>query len=80
MPYVTQETRTRLDAGGEPETPGEVNYVLTRIVTSYVARKGLSYATINDLLGALTGAREEFYRRVAAPYEDDAIARNGDVY
>ncbi|WP_439397023.1 DUF6899 family protein [Bradyrhizobium sp. PMVTL-01] len=35
---------------------------------------------MNDVLGALDGAKAEFYRRVAAPYEDAKIADSGDVY
>ena len=41
---------------------------------------GNSYATINDIIGALEGAKMEFYRRVVAPYEDEKIKENGDVY
>jgi hypothetical protein len=39
-----------------------------------------SYQSINDVLGALEGAKLEFYRRIAAPYEDTKIQENGDVY
>jgi hypothetical protein len=46
----------------------------------YVSDHDLSYRTINDVLGALEGAKLEFYRRVAAPYEDQKIQENGDVY
>lgn len=42
--------------------------------------KGLSYATINEALGALSGAQLEFYRRVAAPYETQKAIDNGEVY
>lgn len=57
-----------------------MNYLLTRVILNYQDLKGLSYQTINDIMGALTACREEYYRRVAAPYEDSAITRNGDVY
>lgn len=33
-----------------------------------------------DALGALECCKLEFYRRVAAPYEDSKIISNGDVY
>ncbi len=33
-----------------------------------------------EVLGALECAKMEFYRRVAAPYEREAMAKNGDVY
>jgi hypothetical protein len=47
---------------------------------AYQAEHGLSYQTINDILGALVGAREEYYRRVVAPYEDLKVKANGDVF
>ena len=33
-----------------------------------------------QVVGAVRCAQMEFYRRVAAPYEDAAIKKNGDVY
>lgn len=35
---------------------------------------------MGDLLGAIEAAKLEFYRRVAAPYEDKKCMENGDVY
>ena len=40
----------------------------------------LTYQTMNDIIGALEGAKLEFYRRVVVPYENDKIEQNGDVY
>ena len=81
MPYVKLERRVDLDyAKDYPQVAGELNYVITSACTGYLARKGLSYTTINDIIGALEGAKLEFYRRVAAPYEDNKIKENGDVY
>lgn len=78
MPYIPQDARE--DAAVEPVTPGELNYAVTRLVAEYVEQQGLNYAVINDVVGALEGAKLEFYRRVAAPYEDRKIEQNGDVY
>ena len=61
-------------------TPGELNFVFTAVIREYLRFHGLSYQTINDILGALEGAKAEFYRRVAVPYEGDKIVANGDVY
>jgi len=33
-----------------------------------------------DVLGALEGAKQEFYRRKVVQYEENKIAENGDVY
>lgn len=79
MPYITQERREAL-VNTLPETAGELNFRLTLLVAEYIERKGLNYQHINDVVGALEGAKQEFYRRVAAPYEDMKIKQNGDVY
>lgn len=81
MPYVDGEAREHLKQGGEPRNAGELNYAITRIVDEYlVARGGLRYASLNEVVGALECAKLELYRRVAAPYEDEKVARSGDVY
>lgn len=80
MPYIEEERRAALKAGATPQTPGELNFVMTEWVAIYCLAHGLSYQTINDVLGAFDGASKEFYRRVAVPYEDQKIAANGDVY
>lgn len=80
MPYVAQEARERLALSISPLNAGELNYILTCVVNEYLFRKGKTYQNINDILGALEGTKLEFYRRVAAPYEDTKIEANGDVY
>ncbi|HEX2888072.1 DUF6899 family protein [Vineibacter terrae] len=80
MPYVNREARDRLDAGGSPKTPGELNYKITRLVDEYLSRQELSYARLNEVVGVLECAKLELYRRVTAPYEDIKIAEDGDVY
>lgn len=81
MPYVTEHTRTNLQLGFvHPHTAGELNYKLTLQLLNYIEYNNLSYQTINDVIGALEGAKLEFYRRVAVPYENRKIKENGDVY
>lgn len=80
MPYIKTQARLDLQSGRNAETAGELNYAITRVATQYVFDKGLSYQVINDIIGALEGAKAEFYRRVAAPYEDTKIKENGDCY
>ena len=87
MPYIRQDfkqflnTKSVAEVGDLCTTPGELNFVITSIVRDYFNRtdKG-NYQAINDIVGALEGAKIEFYRRVAAPYEDKKIQENGDVY
>jgi len=80
MPYINQERRDAIKSFNDPRTAGELNYVLTGICRDYWHKLGPNYATINDIIGALEGAKLEFYRRVAVPYEEQKIKDNGDVY
>ena len=65
---------------GNIDSAGEMNYVITMLVRTYIERHGLCYQTLNDVVGALEGCKFELYRRVLAPYEDLKIKENGDVY
>lgn len=78
MPYIDSFERTRAEQ--EPRTPGELNYAFTRLIVGYLERKGMNYTQLNDVLGALEGAKLEFYRRLVVPYEDGKLASNGDAY
>ena len=79
MPYITHLDKAALEEN-PAETPGELNYLVTELIKQYVRTKGLNYQTCNDVMGALEGAKAEFYRRVVGPYEDQKIEENGDVY
>jgi hypothetical protein len=78
MPYIKAKDRTR--STHSPETAGELNFQITQGIQDFVHRNGLTYQTINDVVGALEGAKAEFQRRVVAPYEDLKMETNGDVY
>jgi len=59
---------------------GELNYCITMLCLDYLADKKLSYALLNEVMGVLSCARAEFYRRVVVPYEQAKCDENGDVY
>lgn len=59
---------------------GELNYAITEIMIDYLNRKGVSYTNMNEVVGVLECAKLELYRRMTAPYEDQKIIENGDVY
>ena len=81
MPYIDQDARRRLEVGGQPETAGELNYAITRLVDEYLqSRGGLRYSHLNEVIGVLECAKLELYRRLAVPYEDQKLAENGDAY
>lgn len=80
MPYLTPFNRQRLAEGGPALTGGDLNYLFSQIIRSYIQENGLSYATLNEVTGALECCKMELYRRVVGPYEDTKIKENGDVY
>jgi hypothetical protein len=58
------------------EVDGELNYVVTRMLKEVYP---LRYFHINKAIGVLECIKLEYYRRVAAPYEDKKIQESGDV-
>lgn len=79
MPYIEWVARTRIEQGSWPRTAGELNWFITKAIWAYF-QDTPKYQGINDVIGALEGAKLEFYRRVVVPYEDKKIIENGDVY
>jgi hypothetical protein len=75
------------DGDNRDTLPGLLNYCITRVIKdSYkilAARKTgsgmMSYCDHNAAIGLLECAKQEFYRRQTAPYEDQKIKENGDV-
>jgi len=79
MPYIDKQKRKNVIVYGALNA-GELNYEITMVITQYMLKKGLKYQVINDIIGALEGAKLEFYRRAVIPYEDMKKDLNGDVY
>ncbi len=82
MPYIDPKGRPEFEKHIEalqPNSAGELNYVLSRICAGYLTRKGKRYANLNEIMGVLSCVAHEFYRRVAAPYEDGKIKESGDI-
>jgi len=63
-----------------PENPGELNFVLTKIILRYIDCHEPSYSTFNAVMGVLSCIGHELYRRMIAPYEDKKKDENGDVF
>jgi hypothetical protein len=87
MPYIKMEDRPKYEKSLSDlinllkEQPvdsmdGELNYIITRILKEAYP---LRYFNINRAMGVLECCKLEYYRRVAAPYEDTKIEQNGDV-
>ena len=89
MPYIKQEQRVAFDRSIDSlafelrslkadKAPGALNYCITTLVTKVLDKP--TYFGVAIITGVLENVKQEFYRRVAAPYEDTKIAENGDVY
>ena len=87
MPYIKAENRKKYEKVLEsllkilktlpPEKiDGELNYVVTKILKEIYP---LRYFHINKAVGLLECIKLEYYRRVAAPYENSKIKESGDV-
>jgi len=87
LPYIKADNRNKYEKILEElvkilktlppeEIDGELNYVVTKILKEIYP---LRYFHINKAIGVLECAKLEYYRRVAAPYEDTKIQESGDV-
>lgn len=83
MPYIEDRDyiRDRLIKGdATPTTDGELNFLLTTICHTHIQNMGgMCYDNINAVIGVLECAKLEFYRMLAAPYEDEKKATNGNI-
>lgn len=91
MPYIKEEKREELDPCIDnlircldPEKDliidnilGNINYTFSRILGGLMGTP--SYDKIAMITGVLENIKQEFYRRVAEPYEDKKILENGDI-
>jgi ribosomal protein S3AE len=87
LPYIKSGNRNKyntilkelietLKALPPEEVDGELNYIVTKILKEIYP---LRYFHINKAIGVLECVKLEYYRRVAAPYEDSKIQESGDV-
>jgi hypothetical protein len=60
---------------------GLLNYACSSLAVEVLhARFGrLRYGVIATVTGVFNNIADEFYRRVAVPYEDQQVSRNGDL-
>ena len=78
MPYIAEHFRNQVDAGKKPENAGELTYKLYKECVGYVGMNS-RFQDYGEVILALECAKQEFYRRYVAPYEDEKIDQNGDV-
>ncbi|MBI2450621.1 MAG: hypothetical protein HYV47_03775 [Candidatus Nealsonbacteria bacterium] len=94
MPYIKQEVRKELDSGiksladkindlakkegDEAAFAGLLNYTCTKLTLKTIPAR--RYKWIAMVCGVFSNIIHEFYRRYAAPYEEEKIKESGDVY
>lgn len=91
MPYIKRDLREDIDSSlyeisalikslPERDRDGALNYVISTLVADAMKPPtGWRYHFIARAYAVFMAAGAEFYRRVAAPYEDRAISVNGDI-
>ena len=94
MPYINEKEREELDdaidnlilairnnfedqSNSLKNCLGRINYCFSRIICGVMG--DVSYPKIAMITGVLENIKQEFYRRVASPYEDKKILENGDI-
>jgi hypothetical protein len=86
MPYIDKARRDDIHYAAnhidlsQITSPGELVFALTVVCWETFKDSEQRFADLNAIIGALENTKLEFYRRVSAPYEDDKIEENGDVY
>lgn len=87
MPYIDKFEKDAVDAdfigtvfqgSRSPKTPGRLAYAIYRVCLNYLGRAA-RFSDFALVCGVLVCMVFELYRRRIAPYEDVAIAKNGDV-
>lgn len=69
------------EQGDQAAFAGLLNYTCTRLALKILRLQfgGIRYWLIAVVTGVFRNISDEFYRRVAIPYEDKQIKKNGDV-
>ncbi len=86
MPYLPEDDRDYLaPIVGQIESCGIVNcgemqYIIASMIDWYLRNNTVRYKTLESIMGALSGAQQEFYREVVAPYKDRKRNQHGTVY
>lgn len=86
MPYIDPTRRPEIEGkafglGNKcVQTAGELNFAITKVLLGFLKYTGTSYTTLNEVIGVLECVKQELYRRVVVPYEEEKREENGDVY
>jgi hypothetical protein len=87
MPYILKKDREKwqkiiaevtelLKNVPKDNVDGELNYFITSILLNNYEKKYFNY---NRAIGMLECCKQEMYRNIVGPYEDEKIKENGEV-
>jgi len=78
--YILYEPLNRLlsELSYENFNEGELNYVFF-CISKAAYDSNPRYATINKVIGAIECSKQEYYRVIVGPHEDEAINKNGNI-
>lgn len=93
MPYIKKEHRKFYDADikkmvkkvvdleeeSASSLPGEITYIVTKVLHQYGETLEESYSAYNTLIGILETAKLELYRSALGPYEDKKKKKHGKI-
>jgi hypothetical protein len=67
--------------GSETAYAGLLNYTCTKLAMRIIDIQfgKIKYGTLATITGVFKNIADEFYRRIAVPYEDKQIEKSGDV-
>ncbi len=88
MPYIKKSDRPRYESAirelarqipnDRSDRPGHLNYIITMLLRTTYGSK-MRYADHNEAIGVLECVKQELYRKLTAPYEDEKIVSEGDL-
>ncbi len=90
MPYIPETERKGIDKllnevleniiDNNINTHGKLNYMISKIIHTFVEKQGMNYQNLNNVIGMLECVKAEYYRRIVSPYEDIKKNENGEVF
>lgn len=87
MPYITQEERDKIDqllrpllnSGSFSLTPGNINYIISRVIHRFISLNTVCYEVLNTAMGILECAKASLIETVLIPYEKIKMEENGEI-
>lgn len=84
MPYINPDRAKRLrppgaqlDTTDEYLKPGDVAWAISEDVAAYLRQNGVSFETLNAMIGVLENVKEELRLRIVDDYEQMKLNNGG---